>query len=446
MKNLKMVLVLGLVFVMAASLLYGCAPKTTTEEATSPETSAATTDETAAADETTTTDETSAAPAESDPNHEVYTMDNRVPWSGVTSPVVVSREDVDKAISADNTKDSVTVGYATWTVGTPFFAAMMDTVKAECEKHGYEIITAVSDGDVNKQVANIENFITMGVDVIIDNAYSVEAEAAVIEQAVDAGIPVIGLGLPFAESTPVITTAATNYYGQGFMVGMLAAQVYEGVEVKAATLPGMIGHTIAESKLNGFLGGFVYQRAIELGIPFDTKEDAMLYGYNLEQEIVKNASFSDSDMMFDVVASIDGYWSQDGGLTAMEDILTAHPEVNLVFTDNDQEGFGAIKAMQNAGYKVGEEIKIVSPGDGTKEALQLIEDGTYLGITLASPYTWSKACTDLVYMIFNEGFDATNLPSCSYLEDVLVTQDNVADWMTEDEFTTLPDQVYAPIS
>ncbi len=443
MKKLKMAIVFTLVVAMTSSLLFGCAPKQTTEESPAP-----TTSETADVPEASAanTDTPTNTPTEGDPNHEVYTMENRVPWSGVFTPVTESRAEIDKAISADNTKDTVTVGYATWTVGTPFFAAMMDTIKEECGNYGYEIIPAVSDGDVNKQVANIENFITMGVDIIIDNAYSVEAEAAVIEQAVAAGIPVIGLGLPFSDATPVITTAATNYYEQGFMVGMLAADTFKDVDVKAATLPGMLGHTIAESKLNGFLGGFVYERAVQMGNPFATKEDAMLYGYNLEQEIVKNSSFSDPDLKFDVVASIDGLWSQDGGLTAMEDILTAHPDVNLVFTDNDQEGFGAIKAMQNAGFKAGTDIQLVSVGDGTKEALQLIKDGTYLCITLASPYTWSKACTDLVNMIFTEGFDATNLPSCSYLENVLVTKDNVDDWMPEREFTTLPDQVFTPIS
>ena len=59
----------------------------------------------------------------------------------------------------------------------------------------------------------------------------------------------------------------------------------------------MMGHPIGESAINGFLGGFVYERALQgLGKPFATKEDAMLYGYNLLQEIATNASFDDSDL------------------------------------------------------------------------------------------------------------------------------------------------------
>ncbi len=444
MKQFKRVLVIALILVMAASLMYGCAEKPSTSASPSPSASDTPDVSDTTADPTDDVDPTEA-PSAGDPNHEVYTMENRVPWAGIFSPVVVSRADIDKAISADNTKDTVKVGYATWTKGTPFFAAMADTIEAECDKYGYEFVMVVSDGDINAQVANIESLVTLGVDVIIDCDYSVEAELVAVNSAVEAGIPVIGLGLPFPDESSVITTCATNYYEQGFMIGRYAAQEYAGIDVKAATLPGMIGHTIAESKLNGFLGGFAYERAMQLGMPFETREDAMLYGYNLEQELVKSASFTDDDLNFDVVVSIDGMWSQDGGLEAMEDALTAHPDINLVFTDNDQEGFGAIRAMQNAGYTPGTDIKIVSVGDGTKEAIQMIKDGTYLAITLASPYTWSKACTDLVHMIFDEGFDATNLPGCSYLEDVMITMDNADEWLPDQEFTTLPDLVFEPI-
>lgn len=440
MKKMKKVIVSVLGVVMAASLLYGCAPKATTETSASP--SAATT----AASPATSSTATSPSMESSDPNSEVYTMANRIPWSGVNGVQSESRASIDKAIKVENKKDTVTIGYATWTVGTPFFAAMMETIKAECEKYGYKLITAVSDGDVNKQVANIENFVTMGVDVIIDNALSVDGEAKVIKQAVAAGIPVIGLGLPFPDDTPVITTTAISNYEQGFMVGQYAAQQFKDVDVNAATIPGMMGHTISESKLNGFIGGFVYERAIQMGKPFTTREDAMLYGYNLEQEIAKSAEFSCPDYKFNVVASIDGAWSQDGGLKAMEDILTAHPDINLVFTDNDQEAIGATKALQNVGLKAGTDVKLCSVGDGTKEALQMVKDGTYMALTLSSPYTWSKSCTDIIYSIFHDGFDATNLPSCTYLVNVLATRENVDQYMSSQEFTTLPDVLFTPIS
>jgi ribose transport system substrate-binding protein len=444
-----MVVVFALVFVMAASLLYGCAPKTEPTPSAAP---------TSAAPATSAAPETSAAPVSPTAAGEIplgdltriQALPNQVPWTGVIYPNEASRADINKAIKADNTKDKVKVGYVTWTNGTPFFAAQTDTIKKMCEEYGWEFTMAVSDADNAKQVAAIENMVTLGVDIIIDVDWSVEAEAAAIKAAADAGIPTIGLGLPFPSEVPVITTMATDFYGQGFMVGQLLAQQFTGVAgAKIATSCGMIGHPIAEGKLNGFIGGFVYQRAIDLGKPFATKVDAMLYGYELEQQIVKNAKFEDSAYDWSVVVNIDGAWSQDGGQKAMEDILTGHPDVMGVFTDNDQEAFGAIKAIQAAGMKPGTDIKLVCVGDGTRDALQMVKDGTLLGLTLASPYTWAGSCALLAHKIFVEGFDATNLPASVQLDNVLITKDNVDQWVPADanqEFTTLPYPEFKPIS
>lgn len=446
-KKIKTAVLLVLVLVMSASILYGCAPKAATE--TSPSASASASASAAATESATPTAESwspfDGAPTSYVADSEVYTMANRTPWNGIYAPQESSRADIVKALKADNRKDSVTVGYATWTTGTPFFAGMMETIQKECDKYGWKLITAVSDADVNKQIANVQNFIVMGVDIIIDNAISVEAEATVIKECVDAGIPVIGLGLPFPKGTPLITNCATMYYEQGFMVGAYVADYYKGKDVVAATEPGMIGHPIAESKLNGFIGGFVYERAIQLGKPFATREDAMLYAYKLEQQIVTGSKFSDPDLKWEVVASIDGSWSQDGGMKATEDLLTAHKDINFIFTDNDEEGQGAIRAIQNAGLKPGTDIQVASVGDGSKGGLELVKDGSYLCMTLASPYTWSKACTDLAYKIFHDGFDATNLPSDSNLENVFVTKENVDKYMPTKDYSTLPDQVFTPL-
>lgn len=422
-----------LTLIMAAALLFGCAPKTTTEPSTAPSNATA-----------------SAAPGASTgvtdiAKHEVYTMANRIPWSTVVAPGKVSRASIDKAIKADNRKDKVKVGYATWTVGTPFFAAMRDTIQAECDKYGYELVITVTDQSVDKHLAALENFVTIGVDVIIDNSMDINAETPQMKAVVAAGIPVIGLGLAFPSEVPLITTVAVNYYDQGFLLGQYYADLVKDKDVKGAMIPGMIGHTISESKMNGFLGGFIYQRAINMDKPFTTKEDAMLTGYNLWQEIVKNTKFSSPEYKFEIVASVDGYWSQEGGLKAAEDILTAHQDINLFMCDNDQEGFGAIKALQQVGLKAGSDVKVVSVGDGTKECMQLIKDGTYTAVALQGPYTEAKACVDLIYKIFHDGFDATNLPFETDLENVIVTKDNVDKYLNENPFATLNDAVFTPL-
>ncbi|HHU30586.1 MAG: sugar ABC transporter substrate-binding protein [Bacillota bacterium] len=447
MKKLRKFGIIMIVAIIAVSLLYGCGSKDTENKSAAKDPAAG--QESAGKEPEPEVPKAQAyGPYDFNPDHEVYEIveANRVPWQGMYFTETWSRAHIDKAIKPNNVKDKVKVGYVTWNNSTPFFAISENHLKSLCEQWGYDFVSLCSNGDLNQQIANIENMITMGVDVIIDCDYSVEAELPAIQRAVEAGIPVIGYGLVFPPDSPVITTSACAYYEQGFLVGMYIADYYkDDPDLKVAAIPGMIGHPIGESTLNGFLGGFVYKRAINMGKPFPEREDAMLYGYNLNQEIVKNARFSDPDHGWEIVQSIDGYWSQDGGLAAMETILTSHPDIELVWTANDIEGFGAIQAMENAGYEVGKDIQICSVGDGMRDALQLIKEGKYLCITLASPYTYVGTCARLVYKIFSEGFDATNLTSTTYIADVLVTKDNVDEWMTDDEFTTLPDAEFITI-
>jgi ABC-type sugar transport system substrate-binding protein len=73
----------------------------------------------------------------------------------------------------------------------PFFVHMMNAFKAEIEKQGYEVIE--SDGQVSspKQTADIEAAITQGVKGIVISPNEVDAMAPALQQAVEAGIPVV---------------------------------------------------------------------------------------------------------------------------------------------------------------------------------------------------------------------------------------------------------------
>ena len=64
----------------------------------------------------------------------------------------------------------------------------------------------------------------------------------------------------------------------------------------------------------------------------------------LEQQLVQSGHAG-----FEVVGQGWGGWNNEGGLKAMEDILTAHPEVNVVLGENDSMVLGARDALKEAG-------------------------------------------------------------------------------------------------
>jgi inositol transport system substrate-binding protein len=73
----------------------------------------------------------------------------------------------------------------------PFFVYMQQALNKAGEIHGLEIIEADGEGDSNTQSAHIARAIAMEVDGIIISPIDVNALAPAIEEAVEAGIPVV---------------------------------------------------------------------------------------------------------------------------------------------------------------------------------------------------------------------------------------------------------------
>ena len=74
----------------------------------------------------------------------------------------------------------------------------------------------------------------------------------------------------------------------------------------------------------------------------------------------------------EVVCSQDTHGDQSEGQTAMENCLSAHPDINLVYTINEPAAFGAFTAIKAAGKE--NDITIVSV-DGGCRGVQGIVDG-----------------------------------------------------------------------
>ena len=93
----------------------------------------------------------------------------------------------------------------------PFFVHMMNAFKAEITKQGYEAVE--SDGQVSspKQTADIEAAITQGVKGIVISPNEVDAMAPALQQAVEAGIPVVTAPTPvdWSQTTVALNMTAT---------------------------------------------------------------------------------------------------------------------------------------------------------------------------------------------------------------------------------------------
>jgi ribose transport system substrate-binding protein len=68
----------------------------------------------------------------------------------------------------------------------------------------------------------------------------------------------------------------------------------------------------------------------------------------------------------------------------MEQLIQSHPDLTAVYAENDEMGIGAVNALKAAGKNPGKDVKIVSI-DGTRNAVQLIADGSYNAVIESNP-------------------------------------------------------------
>jgi ribose transport system substrate-binding protein/inositol transport system substrate-binding protein len=108
----------------------------------------------------------------------------------------------------------------------PFFVHMMNAFKAEAEKQGVAVIE--SDGQVSspKQTADVEAAITQGVKGIVISPNEVDAMAPALQQAVEAGIPVVTVDRRVAQVEGILAHIGADNVKGGEAQGELILKLY----------------------------------------------------------------------------------------------------------------------------------------------------------------------------------------------------------------------------
>lgn len=122
-----------------------------------------------------------------------------------------------------------------------------------------------------------------------------------------------------------------------------------------------------------------------------------------------------------LVAEQTANWEVDQGYTAAQNILSAHPDLQLFFCSNDNMGIGALRAVQEAGLQ--DQVKIIG-FDAVSEALNLVESGDFEATVAQFPAKMGELSVEnLVKMIKGESYEKYIDTGCQ-----LITKDNVAEF------------------
>lgn len=439
MKKLALTLACLLMFMLA---LQGCSGGEPTESEETPVES----EQPAEAEGTDESDSSADADADTEaPADDIYSKLPDTALSGLSSPEIADRAGIEKAWPKTPKEDgTLSIGWTEMSQANPWFVAVKESAEATAKKYGYDLTFLVADNDVQTQTEQVESFITRGVDVIVIDPCDVQAIVTDIKHCVEAGIPVLCIGSQPDESAPILTTLSDNPYEVGYAAGKYAGSTFAADEaIKMACIPGQLGNTSAESRVDGIVGGIVAARQEAAGV-FKSDDDAKLVGFNLWDEAKKNGSSENSELNISILAIGEGGWSEEGGLAAAEPIITAHgAELNIMVADNEFQCFGILKAVESADLK--DQIKVGTCADGFNDALKMIAEGDLLMSGSWNGDQQGSHAIEFIKAIFFDSKDPGDLPIGSFFTPLTFTKDNATDYINDDpnsNFFATPEFVF----
>ncbi len=243
-----------------------------------------------------------------------------------------------------------TIGVSFETLQTEFWVAALKAFETELARRNIRMLQAVADGDANRQIEQVRNFITRKVDGIIMVPKDARACIPVIKAANAANIPIVMFNRPAAESDArSVAVVADNFTLARDTVAFLVAQARKaGGQHKALHLIGDLGDINAIGRRDGF-----------------------------------DAAVSNATDVIEVVARVPTEWNNEKAYAGVVNALQKHPDIRLIFTPSDLHLPAIASALRNAGkwHKRGEPGHVLLAGfDGDATAYQMLVDG-YLDAT-----------------------------------------------------------------
>ena len=271
------------------------------------------------------------------------------------------------------------VGLITKTDTNPFFVQMREGAQDAAKAQGVELqsFAGKQDGDNEAQVQAIENLMSFGAKGFLITPNDSKAIVPSIDKAHEQDMLVIALDTPTDPPDAADATFATDNYEAGKLIGQWAKAKFakEGKQAKIAMLDLNANQVSVDVKRdNGFLDGF----GIQVGDPnrIGDENDPRISGHDVT----------------------DG--AEDGGRTAMENLLQKDPSINLVYTINEPAAAGAYQALKSAGRD--KDVVIVSI-DGGCPGVDNVSKGVIGATSMQFPLKMAQMGVDAIAAYARDG-------------------------------------------
>ena len=279
----------------------------------------------------------------------------------------------------------IVIGASMLSLQSEFVVNVKDAMEARAKEKNIALIVNDAQRTADKQVQQIETFISQKVDAIILNPCEVEASSPAIEKAKAAGIPIINVNSE--------TAAAPD--------GFVGSRDEEAGEIAMEQI----------AKLLNGKGNVV-----------------MIEGYMGQAAQIKRSAGAktvlDKYPGIKILAQQTADWDRAKGMSLMENWIQSYGnKINAVFAHNDEMGMGALQALEQA--KLKDKVAVISI-DAIADALQAVKDGRLDATVYQDAKGQGAGAVDMaIQLIKKEPVEKKDI----FIPFQLVTKENVNEFL-----------------
>lgn len=283
--------------------------------------------------------------------------------------------------SKKRTSTKYVIGMSQCNLGEPWRVQMNADIKAAADKHPeLKVLFTDASNNTSTQQAQVREFITQGVDLIIISPKESRPLTKPVAEAIDAGIPVIVLDRKVEGDKYTCFIGADNVKigreAGKYMVKLL------GGKGKIVELKGLMTSTPGQERHEGFMQG------------------------------IKGSQIQ-------IIFSADCHWLEPDAQREMKSALSRFPEIDAVYAHNDPSAHGAWKAAQMEGKGREKSIKFIGIDALPHEGVRYVKDGI-LSATFQYPTGGAEAIDIALKILKGE-----KVPKNITLGTRIFTKDNV---------------------
>lgn len=288
-------------------------------------------------------------------------------------------------LSSQALAQDITLGLAVANLQADFFNQIQQSVEAEAERRGIQVITVDARGDAATQVNQIQDLITREIDALIYIPAGATAAGVPVEAAREAGIPVVAVDRNPPDN-PADSFIATDSVAAARELGEWVAE-QTGGQGRVGVIQGQIGTTPEIARDQGF-------------------REAL-------------ANYPDLEIVAQQASQM---WMQDEGFNIAQDMLQRDPEIDVFFGRADALALGAAQAVDVSNLP--QDVLVVG-FDGDFAGLEAVQSGV-LDATMTQQ---TQFMGRLAVMFSLDLIDGLYVPDEMLLGATLTTSENAAQFL-----------------